>query len=391
MRVVIVGGGFGGVRAALNLANQPDFDVVLVSKRPYFAYTSALYRSATGRSPREVAISLTDFFAKDRNVEVVEDEIIHLDQAAKRVAGLKQSVYHYDILIIAVGAVTQYFGIKGLSEFSHSVGTFEEAMALKAALHADLLNGHHKERNYVVVGGGATGVELSGELIGYLKHIRRHHNVKTKFNVDLIEAGPRLLPSLPTGFTDGILRRVEQLGVKVYFNTAVENETADEIELPRGGIKSHTVMWTAGITNNPLFAKFPGVFDLGKSAKVVVNHYLEAQPGIYVLGDSAATKYSGMAQTAISDANFVTSNLKRQLAKQARLDYQPILPIYAIPAGPHWAAVLWGNLRVYGYAGWILRRLADLRLYVTFLPLGKALAAWRAGFTPDETCPICKK
>lgn len=391
MRVVIVGGGFGGVRSALNLANQPDIDVVLVSKQPYFAYTSALYRSATGRSPREVAISLTDFFAKDRNIEVVEDEIIQLNYHDKLVAGLNQSVYHYDVLIIAVGAVTQYFGIKGLAEFSHSVGTVKEALDLKSALHTDLLSGNHSERNYVVIGGGATGVELSGELISYLRHIRRRHEVKTRFNVDLIEAGANLMPSLPTAFTDKIKQRLKRLGIKVYLNTAVNSETVDEIILPRGEIKSHTVMWTAGVTNNPFFAKYPEVFKLGKGGKVIVDQYLETKPGIYVLGDSASTQYSGMAQTAINDANFVTTNLRQSINHQTRLVYQPKKPIYAIPSGPRWAAVLWGGLSLYGYPGWILRRLADLRLFLTFLPLAKALTAWRAGFTIDETCSICKK
>ncbi len=391
MRVVIVGGGFGGVRAALNLANLPNFDVVLVSKEPYFEYHSALYRSATGRSPLEVAISLTDFFAKDSNITVVQDEIIHFDPQKKLVAGFAQAVYHYDVLILAVGVVTQYFGIKGLADFSHSVSTLKEALALKSALHEDLVSGHHSERNYVVIGGGATGVELSAELVGYLKHIRRRHNVKTRFNVDLIEAGSSLLSSLPTGFTNKIEQRVKRLGVRVHLNTGVKSETVDEIELPRGEIKSHTVMWTAGVTNNHLFAKYPEVFQLGKAGKVIVDQYLETQPGIYVLGDSAATQYSGMAQTAVHDANFVTSNLKRTLNHQPRLSYKPKKPIYAIPTGPHWAAVLWGNVKIYGFAGWILRRLADLRLYLSFLPLAKALTAWRAGFIIKETCSICKK
>ncbi|MBC7942942.1 FAD-dependent oxidoreductase [Candidatus Saccharibacteria bacterium] len=391
MRVVIVGGGFAGVRAALNLANKPDFDVVLVSKQAYFEYHSALYRSATGRSPLEVAISLTDFFAKDSNIKVIEDEIIHLDHQNKLVAGFSQSAYHYDVLILAVGVVTQYFGIKGLPEFSHSVSTIKEALELKRRLHEDLVAGGRVERNYVVIGGGATGVELSGELISYLNHVRRRHGIKAKFNVDLIEASSNLLPSLPTVFTDNIKQRLKHLGIKLYFNTAVKSETIDEIELPRGEIKSHTVVWTAGITNNPIFAKYPNLFQFGKGGKVIVDQYLETQPGIYVLGDGASTLYSGMAQTAIHDANFVTGNLKRMLANTQRLSYKPKKPIYAIPTGPRWAAVLWGKFEVYGYAGWILRRLADLRLYLTFLPLTKALAAWRAGFTIDETCPICKK
>lgn len=391
MRVVIVGGGFGGVRMALNLANQPDFDVVLISKLPYFEYHSALYRSATGRSPLEVAISLTEFFMKDSNVKVVQDEIIHLDSQKKLVAGFKQAVYHYDVLIVAIGGVTQYFGVKGLAEFSHSVSTLKEALELKSVLHEDLIAGHHAERNYVVVGGGATGVELAAELVGYLKHIRRRHNTKTRFNVDLIEAGPSLLSNLPVNFTDKIKQRIKKLGVKVYLNTTVKSETVHEIEFPRGEIKSHTVMWTAGVTNSPFFAKYPALFQLGTGGKVIVDQYLETQPDIYVLGDSAATLYSGMAQTAIHDANFVSANLKLTLNHKARLPYSPKKPIYAIPTGPHWAAVLWGSVKVYGYAGWVLRRLADLRLYLSFLPTAKALAAWRAGFNIEETCSICKK
>jgi NADH dehydrogenase len=391
MRVVIVGGGFGGIRAALNLANQPGFDVTLISKLPYFEYRSALYRSATGRSTREVAIALTDFFANDANIKVVQDEIIHLDHKKKLVAGLSRPSYHYDVLILAVGAVTQYFGIKGLPEFSYSVSGIKETLALKRRLHEDLLSGHDSERNYVVVGGGATGVELSGELVHYLKHIRQKHGIKTRFNVDLIEAASNLLPNLPVGFTDKVKQRVHGLGIKMYFNTAVKSETIDEIELPRGEIKSHTVVWTAGVTNNPLFAKYPDVFTFGKGGKVIVNDYLEAESSIFIIGDSAATLYGGMAQTAITDANFVTTNLKRKLKHRTKLIYQPKKPIYAIPAGPRWAAVLWGKVKIYGYPGWILRRLADVRLYFSFLPLTKAFMASRAGLIVEEACPICKK
>ncbi len=391
MRVVIVGGGFSGVRTALNLANNPDFDVVLVSKEPYFEYHSALYRSATGHSAREVAISLIDFFAGDDNIKVVHDEIIQIDSKKKLAAGLLPTPYHYDVLIMAVGSITQYFGIKGMAKFSYGVNTVKEALELKRRLHEDLLTHHSIERNYVVVGGGPTGVELAGELMSYLKHVRGRHHIKTQFNVDLIEAGPRLLAGLPPRFTDRIQRRQKLLGIKTYFNTAVESETVDEIKLPRGELKSHTVMWTAGVTNNPLFAKYPVIFQLGKGGKVVVDQYLEAYPNIYVLGDGALTKYSGMAQTALHDANFLTANLKRRLRDRAQLTYVPKRPIYAIPSGSRWAAVLWGDVRIYGYAGWVMRRLADLRLFLGFLPLTKALAVWRSGFIAEESCPVCKK
>ncbi len=391
MRVVIIGGGFGGIRAALNLANKPGFEVSLISKLPYFEYTAALYRFATGRSQNEAAIPLDDFFVNDRNIKLIQDEIVDIDNDARVVTGRSGEPYHYDALIFAIGSVVNYFGIAGLSELSYSVRTVNDALALKKHLHDDLVAGHATERNYVVVGGGATGVELAGEFTSYLKKVRRQHGIKTKFNVDLIEASPGLLSSLPTSFTDRINRRLKRLGVKMYFNTAVKAEDAAAIQLPRGSIKSHTVVWSAGLTNNPFFDKYPNLFTTGKGDKVAVNEYLEALPGIYIVGDSAATQYSGLAQTAISDANFVTSNLKRQLRHQTKVAYQPKHPIYAIPAGHRWAAVLWGKMRFYGYSGWALRRLADLRLYITFLPIKKALTIWRSGSETDEVCATCQQ
>ncbi|MBI2798041.1 FAD-dependent oxidoreductase [Candidatus Saccharibacteria bacterium] len=390
MKVVIVGGGFGGVRAALNLARRPGFDVTLVSKQSYFEYHPALYRSATGRSPLEVAIPLADFFASDNNLEVVEDEIVSLDHQKKSVTGKSGSVFRYDALILATGAVTQYFGIKGLRDYSYGIKTIQEALELKRHLHEDLVAGHRAERSYVVIGGGATGVELAGELVGYLNHVRRRHGINTKFSVDLVEASPRVLPSLPESFTNQIERRLQRLRVKLHLKTLVKSESADQIKLLRGDIESHTVIWTAGIANNPFFAQNPNAFKLDKSGKVVVNEYLEAMPGVYVIGDSAATQFSGMAQTAIHDANLVTTNLKRQLKHKTRLPYQPAKPIYAIPAGPGWSAVLWGRTKIYGRPGWLLRRLADLRLYLRFLPLKKALTTWRYGFDLEESCPICR-
>ncbi len=391
MRVVIVGGGFGGIRAALNLVNKTGFEVILISKLPYFEYTAALYRSATGRSQRESAIPLSDFFTKARNINIVQDEIVGLDNDARAITGQSGEVYHYDTLIFAVGSVVNYFGINGLRELSYRVRTVSDALALKRHLHDDLTAGHVTERNYVVVGGGATGVELASEFTSYLKKVRLEHGIKTKFNVDLIEAGPSLLASLPTSFTDKINRRLKRLGVKMYFNTAVKAEDAAAIQLPRGSIKSHTVVWSAGLTNNPFFDKYPKLFTTGRGDKVVVNEYLEALPNVYIIGDSAATQYSGLAQTAISDANFVTANLMRQSHHRAAVTYKPKRPIYAIPAGHRWAAVLWGRTRFYGYPGWILRRLADLRLYVSFLPLKKALTIWQSGSETDEACATCQK
>lgn len=390
MKLVIVGGGFAGVRLALALANNSGFDIKLISSQSYFEYHAALYRSATGRSPLEVAIPLKDFFKYAKNIEVVKDEIAGLDAKDKTITGKSGSNWSYDRLVLALGNVTQYFGIKGLKEYSYGVKTVHEALELKRNLHEDILN-NRSDLNYVVVGAGATGVELSAELVAYLRSTRRKHNVNRAFSVKLIEAGPHVLPSLPRDFSKPIQKRLTKLGVKLYTDSPVQSETADDITIPNGNIKTHTVVWTAGVANNPFFARYPKVFKVGKMGRVVVDRYMQAAPDIFVVGDSADTQYSGMAQTALHDAAFLAKNLKRLSRGQPMTPYKPQRPIYAIPVGPNWTAVLWGKTKIYGWFGWVLRRLADLRLYLTFLPLNKALTTWRYGMVLEETCPICDK
>lgn len=387
-RIVIVGGGFAGVRAAMKLANRREFTVKLISQRSYFEYHAALYRSATGRSPLEVAIPLADFFGGARNVEVVIDRITRIDPKA-RVIQSEEFRYQYDSLILAVGGVTQYFHIDGLAEYSYGVKTIQEALELKRHLHEDLTG--HQPHHYVVIGAGATGVELAAEMTAYLSHVRRRHGLRgAGFTVDLIEASERILPQLPARFSDPIAKRLKKLGVKIHLNMAVKGETLDALQLPHGEVKTHTVVWTAGQANNPLFAAHPEIFRLGRKGLVETDKHLKAHDDIYVVGDSAQTTYAGMAQTALHDANLVAENLIRQVKGQRSLAYHPERPIYAIPVGPRWSGVLWGRVRIYGYAGWVLRRLADLRLYLKFLTSGKAFTAWRYGMILEETCPLCR-
>lgn len=389
MKVVIVGGGFGGVKTALNLARDRLFEVKLISDHTYFEYHAALYRSATGRSPLEVAIPLQEFFEDSPNVEVVKDKIIAVDPNRKTVSSEGGSKWTYDVLVLAVGSVTAYYNIRGLKKYSYGVKTIHQALELKRHLHDDLIAGH-EERNYVVVGGGATGVELAAELTAYLGDIRKKHRLpQHSYDISLVEASERVMPQLPAGFSHRIERRLKKLGVRLYLNTPVKSETYQRIKLPTGSIETHTVVWTAGMTNNPLF-ETNDFFETAKNKKVIVNEHLEAAKDIYVIGDSAATKYGGMAQTALYDANFIVANLKRQIRKKSRRPYVPKLPIYAIPVGPRWAAVLWGKFETYGYLGWVLRRLADLRLYLKFLPIYKALTVWRYGIVIEEVCPVCK-
>src|SRR5690606_19057172 len=152
------------------------FKVTLISDQTYFEYHAALYRSATGRSPLEVAVPLVDFFRGANNVEVVEDKVEDFSVKKREVYGQSGSTWAYDSLVLAPGSVTNYFGIKGLEEYSYGVKSIHQALELKRHMHDTLVAGH-EERNYVIIGAGATGVELAGELAAYLKEIRRNHQL----------------------------------------------------------------------------------------------------------------------------------------------------------------------------------------------------------------------
>lgn len=391
-KIVIVGGGFAGVGLALKLANNRNFDIKLICKENYFQYHAALYRSATGRSPLEVVIPLKDFFEYAKNIEMILDEVTEVNSSSKQITGTSECTYQYDELVLALGNNTEYYSIRGLEKYSYGVKDITEALKLKRHIHDNLLN-KQKESAYVVVGGGASGVELSAELMSYLKKVRKRHRASSlKYSVYLIEASDRVLKNMPERFSKKVQKRLKKVGVQLLLNNSVQYETAGRIKLPNSSISTQTVSWTAGVTNNPLFEKHTSLFKLGKLKRVIVNSHLEADPNIYVLGDSASTEFSGMAQTALHDARFVANNFKRKAKRKKLKAYKAKKPVYAVPVGSRWAAVLWGHLTVYGRLGWILRRLADLRLYLTFLSLKKALTAWKYGNIKDEeVCPKCSK
>lgn len=386
-RIVIVGGGFGGVKAALELADDQRFEVTLISDHDDFRNYPTLYHVSTGGSKRVGSIPLSEIFA-GKPVKIITDTVSDIDKKARTVTTLGKQTIGYEALVLSLGVKTNYFHIEGLDQFSYGIKTPADADALKAHLHKQLCDENKPDLNYVVVGGGPTGIELAGALPAYIKKIARQHNLKpSKVHVDLIEAAPRLVPRLPKDISRMIARNLRKQGVKIYLKTAVQAQTADALMVNNKPIRSHTVIWTAGIMNNPFFSEHD--FQLARNSKVRVDQFLQSEPGIYVIGDNADTPYSGMAQTALYDGKFVAANLQRIASKQDPKPYVAKKPVYVLPAGPKWAAVLWGKFRMYGRLGWILRSLADLVAYHDYLPWKMAAERWMALGDEEESCLYC--
>jgi NADH dehydrogenase len=385
-KILVVGAGFGGIKTALDLSNDKRFDVTIISDKDTFRYYPTLYHAATGGKLAESSIELDEIFA-GKNVKRILDSAEKLDRKNKQLIG-KKGKYEYDKIVFAMGVVTNYFGIKGLQENSYGIKSVEEAHRLKKHLHQQLMDESKPDVHYVVIGGGPTGVELAGNLPSYVQHIMKKHKLKpTRLHVDLIEASDRLVSRMPKPYSRAIEKRLRRLGVKLHLGQTVEGETADELTVSGKPIKSRTVVWTSGVSTHPFFAA--NDFYITDRRRIAVNKYLEAEEDVYVVGDNADTIYSGMAQTALYDAQFVAKNLKRLASGKPQKEYKPKKPIYITPVGPGWAAMLWGNTQVYGMGGWILRSAADFVAYRDLEPWWKAGKHWLATLGSEEDCPVC--
>ncbi len=388
-RVLVVGGGFGGIKAALDIADSELFDVTLLSDNDHFRFFPALYHTATGGALAETNIPLSDVF-DGKHIRICVGQAASIDREKMHVITSTGTKYRYDTVIFSLGSVPNYFGIPGIADLSYSIKTPEEAERFKAHLHEQLLDQKQPDLNYVIVGGGPTGIELAGSLVGYLKEIMTQHGIRHRaIHVDLVEAAPKLVPRMKSRYSHAIARRLRKLGVKLYLGKTVQSETDDSITVDGKPIQSHTVVWSAGIANHPFFSS--NGFQIAERGKVKVDQYLQAEPNIFVIGDNAGTMYSGMAQTALYDGDFVAANIIRRQRQLLMEAYVPKEPIYVIPVGPYWAAVQWGKVQIFGFVGWALRTIADLRAFGKYEPWVKASRQWATEFKHEETCRRCSK
>lgn len=385
-KVLIVGGGFGGVKAALELREHENLDVTLISERDDFRYYPTFYHTATGGLKAQSSIPYTDIL--DDRVTRIRATAESLDRGKQLVHTTDGKSYPYDTLILALGTVTNYFGIEGLAEYSYSIKSEEQIHRFKEHLHSQLASEHKPDLHYVIVGAGPTGIELAGALPEYLRHIMRNHGIRHRaVHIELVEAAPRLLPRSNKAVSRTVRRRLRKLGVHISLKQAVQGLSADEITISGKPLKSRTVVWTAGVANNPFFKA--NDFTLDERGKVKVDEYLQAEPDIYVLGDNAGTQYSGLAQTALYDADFVSRNIVAGLDGKPLRAYKPKQPVSVIPVGPEWAAVEWGKLHFSGRLGWLLRAAADWIGFNDLQPWWKASEQWLTEFGSQEECVTC--
>lgn len=386
MTITIVGGGFGGVKTALLLAKNKKNKITLITNNPDLQYYPALYSAATGYSHLQAWISLEKIFRGKKNVTIVIDTITTIDKDARMLKAESGLTYQYETLVLALGAVTTYFGIEGLDQYAYGIKSADEIKRLKQTLYSDFAIERELDKHYVVVGAGPTGVELAAALTTYLENLRTHYGLeKQKIRIDLVEAAPRVLPKMTEYSSKKVTNRLKSIGVNVEVEKAVQSATADSLLVSGQPLKSHTVIWTSGVANNPFYKANESSFELAKNGKVVVDEYMRADKHVYVIGDNAATSFSGLAQTALKDAHYVAKAIALFSQHKKPAPYKAVMPPVVIPVGEGWAVFEWKFIKLTGWSASLIRLAADFVGYSDILSFGHAFSIWRTQHIKDET------
>lgn len=390
IKVVIIGGGFGGIKATIELSKHKNVDVTLISDKDHFIYYPSLYAVATGGSRRQSFVPLSTILRGER-VKVIIDTVEGYDPIRRIIRGAN-SEYSYDKAIFALGVVTSYFGIRGLEKYSFGIKSANEVERFRKHIHDEMVSDRKIDKQYVVVGAGPTGVELSASLASHIAHIASAHKIRhNTIRIKLVEAAPRVLPRMSEDASRLVQKRLEELGVKVMTGEKVEWQDDDEVFVSGRSISTHTVVWTSGVSNNPFFERHDHIFNLAPNKKVVVDEHMMINPNTYVIGDNAMTPYSGLAQTALHDAIYVSKDILRACHKYVRPVYKAVRPPVVIPVGKNWAVFEWHFFLIVDYMAHLIRRAADFVGYNDLLPLGLAFSTWQSVEEHDYNCSICRE
>lgn len=303
-QVVIVGGGFAGLRAAKELGGKPDVEVTLVDRHNHHVFQPLLYQVAMAQlSPADIAVPLRAVVSRHANVRVYQGSVEGVDPAARRVR-TSFGELPYDYLLLASGASHSYFGHDDWEPVAPGLKTLEHAREIRRRVldayeAAECSRDPERQRrllSFVIVGGGPTGVELAGAIaeMGRFTLARDFRNIHTELTqVTLVEAGPRLLPALSPTLSDYAAHALRELGVEVITGTAVTRITAAGAELGERRIEAATVLWAAGVTASPLGKMLGAELDRQGRVKVEPDLSVPGHPELFVAGDLAHFELPG--------------------------------------------------------------------------------------------------
>jgi NADH dehydrogenase len=378
-RIVIIGAGFGGLEAARRLAKLP-VRITVIDRKNHHTFQPLLYQVATaGISPAEIAAPVRWILRGRANVEVLMGEVVDFD-LQRRVVKLSDLELPYDYLIVATGARHAYFGHEEWEPLAPGLKTIEDALEIRGRvfLAFELAERHAIAKepqiplNFVIVGGGPTGVELAGTLAEIARQALRKEFVSIdpkRTRIILLEGGDRILPAYAPDLSASAVRQLEKLGVEVRASALVTKITPGEVWVSDERIPAAVVLWAAGVAASPLGKKLGAPID--RAGRVMVNGDLSLpqHPEVFVIGDLASLKdkhgdpLPGVAPVALQEGHAVAKTIAGDLRNAPRKDFHYVDKGSLATIGRAAAIAQFGKLHISGYFAW----LAWLFIHVFFL------------------------
>jgi len=369
-KVVIIGGGFGGLQAAKELGSE-DVDVILIDKKNHHTFQPLLYQVATAvLSPGEIASPIRRILHKFKNVQVILGEVVGFDLKDRKVKLADDSQIPFDYLIVAAGARHSYFGHDEWEDSAPGLKTVEDALeirrrvllAFELAEREAYLTGVRKHLNFVVVGAGATGVEMAGAIAGIARYaLANDFNLidTKKALVMLLEGGDRVLSTFSPELSARAKKDLEDLGVEVYLNSFVTEVEAGRVKYSDKWINCDVLVWATGVAASGLGKDLGAEID--KAGRVFVQNDLSipTDKNIFVIGDMASLKQAdgkpvpGVAPAAIQMAQTATDNILNDLKNKPRKDFKYWDKGSMATIGRSKAIVEAGKFKLTGFLAWM--------------------------------------
>jgi NADH dehydrogenase len=377
-RVLILGCGFGGLWAAQALRKAP-VEVTVVDRTNHHLFSPLLYQVATaGLSAPAIAAPIRHVLAGQKNTTVLMGEVRNIDVHRKQVMLEDGMPLPYDYLIVATGAMHSYFGNDAWAPYAPGLKTLEDAFEIRSRV---LLAFERAEREtdaakraawltFVVVGAGATGVELGGTLAEIARHtlkgeFRRYDPRNAR--IILVEASDRVLPPYPRVLSDKARRQLERLGVTVFLEKKITGVDAEGVWMGQERIVAKTVLWAAGVASSPLGRSLGAPLDRAGRVLVEPDLSVPGHPEIFVVGDLAAVQgVPGIAPAAKQMGRHAALNVLATLKGKKRIpfryrDYGQLATI-----GRNAAVADFGRVRLSGYPAWLVWLVAHIYFLINF-------------------------
>jgi NADH:ubiquinone reductase (H+-translocating) len=379
-KVVVIGGGFGGLEAARVLGNKAGVEVTLIDKNRDFVFQPLLFQVATGKlTTEDISSPIDQHLAEYDNAKFVQAAVKDVDEAGGRVLLADGKSVEFDYLIVAAGVKKSYFGKNDWERSTVGFKTAEDAVEIKdrvVSAFAAAAKETDQERKkalltFVVVGGGPSGVELAGELSSAVKKLAKKHRSidRSEVSILLVEGGPRILPRLSEDQAKYAEKTLEDHGVGVLTSRHVTQVDTERVTLDDRAIATHNVFWAAGTEGTPIAKALDAPLDPAGRVIVKEDLTIPEHSNIFVVGDLAAAKSEGqlvpgVAQGAIQGAHFAAQAILDDLEEKPRSSFKYVSKgdMAYVTRGHAVARLPFANLS--GKAAWG----AWLAVHVGFLP-----------------------